>query len=260
MIAKNKIKLIKSLAEKKYRLQANLFLAEGNKLTVEILDSGVNIRTLICTEQFYNQANTAFSKPGEIILATHDEIRKCSLLKNPQQALAVCEIPASHFSPETIKNKLTLCLDGIQDPGNMGTIMRIADWFGITTICASENTADVYNPKVVQASMGAFLRVNVFYTELAEIIRFANGNGVPTFGAFLEGKNIYSEELPGTGVIVMGNEGQGISENLGNLIKNKINIPAYPSSNGNSESLNVSMATSIICSEFRRRELSLYSK
>jgi RNA methyltransferase, TrmH family len=261
MISKNKIKLIKSLAQKKYRLQEKLFLAEGNKITKEVLNSGFRIQTLICTEQFFNPTESVFSKPQELIVTTQDEIRKCSLLKNPQQALAICEIPNRLFSFESFKNKLTLCLDGIQDPGNLGTILRIADWFGINSICASENTADVFNPKVVQASMGAFLRVNVFYTTLVEIIRNANENYIPTFGTFLEGNNIYSEKLPESAMIIMGNEGQGISENLEQLIKYKIHIPAFNSNQGEvSESLNVSMATSIICSEFRRGQLKVYSK
>jgi RNA methyltransferase, TrmH family len=260
MISKNKIKLIKSLSEKKYRLKEKLFLAEGNKLSADILNSGLKIHSLICTEQFYNPDKVVFSKPYEILIVTQDEIRKCSLLKSPQQALVICEIPESSFSAAGLKNNLTLCLDGIQDPGNFGTIIRIADWFGINTICASENTADVYNPKVVQSSMGAFLRVNVFYLDLAGIIKFANENSIPTFGAYLDGRNIYKEVLPENGLIVMGNEGQGISKDLGNLITNRIHIPSFPNQGSVSDSLNVSTATAIICSEFRRNKLWNYSK
>lgn len=261
MISKNKIKLIRSLELKKFRVKENLFLAEGNKLTQEVLKSGFNVKTLICTETFYNHVGKISATPDEIIIATQEEIRKCSLLKNPQQALVLCQIPERVFEFDFLRNKLALALDGIRDPGNLGTVVRVADWFGIKTVCASETTADLFNPKVVQATMGAILRVNVYYTDLAEVIKRANSENIPTFGAFLSGNNIYSENLPETGIIVMGNEGQGIVPELEQQIACKIYIPPLSRGTGEvSESLNVSMATSIICSEFRRRQLVGYSK
>jgi RNA methyltransferase, TrmH family len=260
MISKNKIKLIKSLGEKKHREKERLFLAEGNKITLEVLDSEIKIHTLVCTEEFLNRQTGIPPKPAEIIIASQDEIKKCSLLKTPQQALAICEIPEAPLPADGLKNNLTLCLDGIQDPGNMGTILRIADWFGIYTIYASENTADIYNPKVIQASMGSFLRVEVYYTGLGKILESAAKNRIPTFGAYLDGKNIYGEDLPGNAVIVMGNEGQGISGELGRLISNRLHIPSFSAKENTPDSLNVSTATSIICSEFRRRQSKNYSK
>jgi RNA methyltransferase, TrmH family len=259
MVSKNKIKLIHSLEYKKYRVSENLFLAEGNKLVAEALSSDLHIVALICTHEFRQDA--PIGNPDETIIASKEEIRQCSLLKNPQQALAICELPAWPFDFVQLKNNLTLILDGIQDPGNMGTILRIADWFGIKTICASENTVDVFNPKVVQASMGAILRVKVFYTDIIDLIRKANSSMIPTYGAFLNGSNLYREQLPEAALIVVGNEGQGISEEIEKEITNRIFIPPLSFNPGErSESLNVSVATAIICSEFRRAKLSGYSK
>jgi len=253
MISKNKIKLIKSLTQKKYRLKNNLFLAEGNKITREVLNSDFNIHTLICTNEFIDKTGKNLSNVDEIIVASQEEVKKASLLKNPQQAMALCKIPDWPFSFDKISKGLVLCLDGIQDPGNLGTILRIADWFGINAVCASPDTADIFNPKAIQASMGAFLRVKVYYLGLDGILKNALKNGIPVFGAFLKGENIYSKNLPSEALIVVGNEGQGISGELGKIIKNRICIPSCKANSP--ESLNVSAATAIICSEFRRREL-----
>jgi TrmH family RNA methyltransferase len=256
MLSKNKIKLIKSLSQKKYRLIEKLFLAEGNKLVTEILNSDFKVELLLSTTDFSDSFGSTLTNVKEVISVMPDDIKKASLLKTPQQVLALCEIPRNNFSFDNLSDDLVLCLDNIQDPGNMGTILRIADWFGIHNICTSKNSVDVYNPKVIQASMGAILRVKVFYLDLEELIKKANRAKLPTFGAFLSGKNIYSEKLPEKGLIVLGNEGQGISTGLESLIQNKIHIPEYNVIAGRgSESLNVSVATSIICSEFRREKL-----
>lgn len=260
MISKNKIKLIRSLEHKKYRQEENLFLTEGNKLVAEALRSEYEVAALVCTAEFF-RANPAGRLAGEFIEATEDEIRKCSLLKNPQQALALCKIPKTDFDFSSRKNSLTIALDGIQDPGNLGTILRIADWFGITTLFASETAADVYNPKTVQASMGAIFRVRVIYTDIPSLIIQAEAEGISSFGAFLDGKNIYTAKLPEAALIIVGNEGQGISLQAEKEITNRIFIPPCLSNpSQRPESLNVSAATAIICSEFRRSKLSDYSK
>jgi len=260
MINKNKIKLIRSLSRKKYRNRENLFLGEGNKVTREFLTSGWDVRTLICTESYYQSVKDILPQSLEFLPADQDEIRKYSLLKNPQQAMVLCEIPKRDFSFERVTSGLTLCLDGIQDPGNLGNILRIADWFGITVVCASPDTADVFNPKAVQASMGSILQVKVFYTSLEALINNAVQENISTFGAFLSGTNIYNRKLPETALVVLGNEGNGISSNLESLIGNRLFIPPVPNRKNTSESLNVAAATAIICSEFRRAKLQAYSK
>ncbi|NQU88793.1 MAG: RNA methyltransferase [Mariniphaga sp.] len=261
MISKNKIKLIKSLSQKKYRVKENLFLAEGNKITRDFLMSDFRIHLIICTDDFYKSIQKYISGNVELLIASQEDIHKCSLQKSPQEALILCEIPKRNFNYDILNNDIILCLDGIQDPGNFGTIIRIADWFGIKTICASKNTADVFNPKVVQASMGSILNVKTYYTDLPGIIKKANLENIPTYGTFLNGKNIYTEQLPENGIIVMGNEGNGISKDLELIIKNRLHIPSIETVHGKStNSLNVSIATAIICSEFRRVKLQGYSK
>ncbi len=254
MISKNKIKLIKSLAQKKYRIKENLFLVEGNKMVNELLASDFDIKTIICTKQFSDSNKNILSEGIETIITSQQEIQKVSLLKTPQQALAVCSIPVPKYT-NIIPQQLTLLLDGVQDPGNLGTIIRIADWYGISTIYASPATADIFNPKVIQASMGAFLRVNLCYIKPEEILLEAKNNNIPIYGTFLEGENIYEQTLTKEGIIIMGNEGKGISHNLEKFISQKILIPSFPTGQKkNSESLNVSIATAIVCSEFKRRE------
>jgi RNA methyltransferase, TrmH family len=260
MINKNKIKLIRSLSYKKYREKENLFLGEGNKLTRELLTSGWDVRTLICTDTYYQSVKNLLPPSLEWLPADPDEIRKYSLLKNPQQAMVLCTIPQRKFSFEQVTSGLTLCLDGIQDPGNLGTILRIADWFGISVVCASPDTADVFNPKTVQASMGSILRVTVVSTNLERLIKKANQEKISTFGTFLSGTNIYTRQLPETALVVLGNEGNGISPTVESLIGNKLFIPPVAAKEKPSESLNVAAAAAIICSEFKRTKLLAYSK
>ncbi len=251
MISKNKIKQIKSLSQKKYRAKNNLFLAEGNKLVTEVAKSGIEIEFLAATEEFMASLGSFKVQGNEIVIVTHKEIKKVSLLKNPQQALALCHIPQQEFSIDKIQHSLALYLDNVQDPGNLGTIIRIADWFGIETVCASSGTADIYNPKAVQATMGAFCRVQVNYIEPEVFFTEVKQMGIPVFGAYLDGENIYNQDLPRSGIIIMGSEGHGISKKIEPFITQKLHIPGYQTS----ESLNVSIATAIICSEFRRKGL-----
>lgn len=247
-LSKNKIRLIASLAKKKERDASNLFLAEGNKLVHDLLPA-FHCRTLICTESFLTECPAP--QADEIIVTEKEEIKKASLLQSPQSALAIFDQPSSQMDPTKMKQQLILALDTIQDPGNLGTIIRVADWFGIENIICSLDTADVYNPKVVQATMGAIARVKVHYLDLEKYL--TENKETPIYGTFLDGQDIYKQELSANGIIVMGNEGNGISESIGKLINRRLFIPNYPQGRGTSESLNVAMATGIVCAEFRRR-------
>ena len=187
----------------------------------------------------------------EIIEVTPEELSRASLLKTPQEVLAVFEQPFYKLDFEAPSRSLCLALDGVQDPGNLGTIIRIADWFGIEDLFCSQNTVDVYNPKTIQATMGALSRVKVHYTDLIPFIQTLHN--VPVYGTFLDGDVIYQSELSPTGLIIMGNEGNGISPEIENIVTQRLYIPNYPKERKTSESLNVAVATSIICAEFRRR-------
>ena len=179
------------------------------------------------------------------------DMERMSQLSTPTQVLAVYEMPQVTFDENGLSSNLIIALDRVQDPGNLGTIIRIADWFGITDIVCSPETVDVYNPKVVQATMGAISRVKVHYLDLAELIK--RNPDIPVYGTFLDGRNIYETSLTPHGIVVMGNEGQGISDEIGRLIKRRLFIPSYPQERPTSESLNVGMATAITVAEFRRR-------
>ncbi|MDP2335716.1 MAG: RNA methyltransferase [Bacteroidota bacterium] len=252
MLSKNKIKLIQSLSRKKNRDETGLFLAEGNKMVEEALRSDFKVETLVCTSGFLQLHPEIRLTVKELIETDSESIQKASLLQNPQDSLAIVRKPSNPEPVLNLKTELILALDFIQDPGNLGTILRIADWFGIKTVVCSENTVDVYNPKVVQASMGAIFRVKTAVTDLKDFLKTATRNQVPVYGTFLEGQNIYTETLSSNGIIVLGNEGNGISPEVAKLVSHKISIPSFSSGKG-SESLNVAVATAICCSEFRRR-------
>jgi len=253
MLSKNKIKLIQSLNRKKDRDESGLFLVEGNKMVEEALRSDFKVETLVCTSGFLQLHPGIRSKVNELIEADSESIQKASLLQNPQDSLALINQPVNFKPDMNFQNDLILALDFIQDPGNLGTILRIADWFGIRTVICSENTVDIYNPKVVQASMGAIFRVNTWFTNLEKFISETKENHIPVFGTFLEGKDIYTEKLSRNGIIVLGNEGNGISEAVSKLVTQKLFIPSFSSTDNKPESLNVAIATAICCSEFRRR-------
>ena len=239
MLSKNQIKLITSLRQKKYRNLHGLFVAEGIKLVDEFLQSRFKLHSLYCTHEY--SENTSFSHT----LITEKELTQISNLKNPNKVLGVFEIPKSK---KIIDTGLVLALDGINDPGNLGTIIRLCDWFGVKQLVCSDNTVDCYNPKVVQASMGSLSRVTILYTNLSD---FLKNTSIPIYGAFMDGKNIYQEVLEDDAIIVMGNEANGISGNIEILISKKINIPHFNDSII-TESLNVATATAIILNEFRR--------
>ena len=241
MITRAEILDIKSLATKQGREELGAFIAEGEKLVSEIRNSSLHIRRILQTKPIFAD--------GEII--SEKEMERISQLKTANSVLAVVELPKSKLSSVKPDKNLVLALDRVQNPGNLGTIIRLADWFGISDIVCSEDTADCFNPKVVQATMGAILRVRVHYTNLAEWLK--NQHDTKIYGTFLEGENIYSAQLEKSGVIVMGNEGQGISTEVAECVSHKLLIPPYPADRCGSESLNVAVATAVICSEFRRR-------
>jgi rRNA methylases len=247
-LSKNKIKYIRSLKEKKYRDEHDTFVAEGTKLVFDLLAA--------CRCQFIAALPEIVSahpeiKADEILEANENDLKKASFLKTPPQVIGVFYRPSYSIEKGNISEKLSLVLDGIQDPGNMGAIVRIADWFGIEHIICSYDTADVFNPKTVQATMGAIARVNVHYTDIVDFLK--NNAHLPIYGTFLEGENIYTETLSNTGFIVMGNEGKGIGPETERLVNKRLFIPNFPAGRATSESLNVAAATAIVCSEFRRR-------
>ncbi|MDD4777658.1 MAG: RNA methyltransferase [Fermentimonas sp.] len=249
-LSNNKIKYIQSLKEKKFRNEHNTFVAEGNKLVLDLLGSCKCQLIAALPEVIY--ANPEL-KAEEIIEASTNELKKASFLKTPPSIIAVFYRPDSEIDKKNLKNKLSLVLDGVQDPGNVGTIIRIADWFGIENIICSEDCADVYNPKTVQATMGSIARVSVTYTDLTKFLNSLSD--IPVYGTLLNGNNIYDEELSENGLIIMGSEGKGISDKVLSYISHNLYIPEYPAGVMTSESLNVAVATAIVCSEFRRRKL-----
>lgn len=250
MLSKNKIKFIRSLEMKKNRKENGVFLAEGNKLVSE-LSAHFKCKLLVATSQWLDSNRNI--NADETIAVEKEELSRASLLKTPQDVLAVFEMPRYEASDDDPKKELCLALDDIQDPGNLGTIIRIADWFGIKNIFCSHGTADAFSPKTVQATMGALARVKIHYCDIKALI--SGLDDVPVFGTFLDGNNIYESELSANGLIVMGNEGNGISKEVSALINRRILIPNYPQGNETTDSLNVAIATAIVCSEFRRRQL-----
>ena len=247
-ISKNKIKYIRSLEQKKVRREEKVFVAEGPKLTGDLLGH-FHCRYLVATAAWMEVHPNL--KADEQDIATPEELQRASLLKTPQDVIAIFEQRQEEGDAKVIEHQLCLALDDVQDPGNLGTIIRIADWFGIDHIFCSPGTADLYNPKVVQATMGALARVHVHYVDLPQIIGGLKDTAV--YGTFLDGENIYQQELSQTGLIVMGNEGNGITPEVRKLINRRLYIPNYPVGSETSESLNVAVATAITCAEFRRR-------
>ncbi len=247
MISKARIKDIAKYQQKKYRDSDNVFIAEGNKLVSELLNC-FKCKTLLTTEEWKKHFNQDIQEAYTI---SNEDIKRVSTLKNPQGVYAIFEKP--NYIPNTtnLPNQLSLALDDIQDPGNLGTIIRIADWYGIENIFCSKNSVDVFNPKVIQATMGAICRVKIFYVDLEGFLT-EQSKHLPIYGTFLDGEDMYQKQLSRNGIIVMGNEGNGISKEIENTINEKLYIPNYPNERETSESLNVAIATAIICAEFRR--------
>jgi TrmH family RNA methyltransferase len=246
MVSKSQISLIKSLQQKKFRRELRLFVAEGYKSVSEFIASGYQMHTVYHTPALTAKLHKLSKKVNfQDILAA--DLQKMSSLTTPQEVLAVIHLPEwPKLTQNSLLNRFTLALDGVQDPGNLGTIIRTADWFGIHNIICSEDTVDAYNPKVVQATMGSLARVNLHYTDLAILISQLN---LPVLGAMLNGDNIYTADFGTQGLVVMGNEGNGLRPEIQKLITQSITIPR----NGEAESLNVAIATALFCSEISRR-------
>jgi len=249
MISKSKIKLIKSLEQKKFRDETGLFVAEGTKLVLDLLTAFKC--TILAATRDWMVENKNISAL-EIIEVDETELNKISNQKSPQGVFAVFEKPLYTREVDDLNQKLVLALDDVQDPGNLGTILRIADWFGITDVFCSEHSADAYNPKTVQATMGALARVRVHTVDLPVFLQSCAGK-MPVYGTFMDGSNIYSDTLSQHGIIVMGNEGNGISTETTKHVTHRLLIPNYPMGETTSESLNVGVATALVCAEFRRR-------
>lgn len=248
MLSKNKIKYIRSLELKKHRKEEQVFVAEGHKLVGDLLGH-FSCRLILATSDWLKKHTGVIA--DEIVEVSQDELSRVSSLKTPQDVLAIFEQPDYAVDPHVVSDSLCLALDDVQDPGNLGTIIRLADWFGIEHVFCSSGTVDVYNPKTVQATMGALARVKIHYCHLPSLL--ASLGDVPVYGTFLDGKNIYAESLSAHGLIIMGNEGNGISAEVASCVNKRLFIPNYPPQRETSESLNVATATAIICAEFRRR-------
>lgn len=246
MLSKNTLKFIKSLQQKKFRNEEQSFFVEGAKSVLELLESDFEVTHLLCTERFAD-ANPILIRrfKGESYLVTEKTLETAGSLQTNDAALAVARmkenLPISVEDSEWI-----LALDDVRDPGNLGTIVRIADWYGIKKIVMSPETADLYNPKVLQASMGSFTRIEFFYTDLEPFLATSH---IPVYGAFLDGNSVYTSTFTKGGILVMGNESKGISARLGKTITHRITIPKF----GNAESLNVAVATAVICDNIRRQ-------
>ncbi|MDR2138026.1 MAG: RNA methyltransferase [Tannerella sp.] len=256
MVSKAKIKWIRSLEMKKNRDREQLFVAEGNKLVSELI--GALACEWMLAEPSW-MATQGHLPARELEVAEEGDLRKVSLLKSPQQVLAVFRRPAAPVPEGADRDgQLMLALDGIQDPGNLGTIIRLADWFGIEHVVCSPDTADAFGPKAVQSTMGALARVGVHYTELESFLQGGTG---PRYGAFAEGDSLYAHPLSSGGILIMGNEGNGIRPSVEALIDRRLCIPSFPASRtgAGAESLNVAVATGIICAEFRRPQKKTYS-
>jgi len=252
MISINQIKHINSLKQNKFRKIHKEFIAEGEKTVADILSSNFEISSIFALEEWLEK-NQDNCKEIEVEQISEKELNRISSQKTPNKVLAVVKIPENKIDFQTIFSDLILMLDNINDPGNLGTIIRIADWFGIKNIICSENTVDLYNPKVVQATTGSIARVKVCYTELKEFIQKTPEN-ITVYATLLEGENISKSKLKKTGIIIIGSESHGISKELFPFIKKKIKIPEYltKTDTQKAESLNASIATAIVCYEFRR--------
>jgi TrmH family RNA methyltransferase len=245
MLSKNTVKFIKSLHQKKYRVAEGLFFVEGEKSVVEVLKSDFLVNLLLVTESFEGR-NLSMLKTykGELIRVTQTQLEQLGQYQSNDSALAIVRMkPNVSFLPA--KNELIIALEDVRDPGNLGTIIRIADWYGIKKMVLSPQTAEFYNPKVIQATMGSFTRVQFFYENLDVV--FSKWK-LPVYGAFLEGDNVHELAKIEPGVILMGNESKGISPEIEKWVSKKVTIPGF----GQAESLNVAIATAILCDNFKR--------
>jgi len=256
MLSKNKVRFIISLQKKKIREEYKLYIIEGDKIVKEFISAGMPIKSLIAKPEFISGLPKEDLKIiNETEPVSYEELKQISGLKTPHNALAVVCMTGDEISQAKLMKEQCVALDCIQDPGNLGTIIRAAVWFGIRNIICSEDCVDVYNPKVIQASMGAIIHVRVLYTDLKKFLIAARKKKLPVYGTLLDGESIYSQELGNKGIILLGNESKGISDNLVPYIDHKLMIPKFSDKTLGIDSLNAGMAASVIFSEFARRAL-----
>lgn len=254
MLSKNKIKFINSIKKKKYRDQHQCFFVEGEKLVDELLKSDLSVTDLFATKEWIDKYSNYPNNDIDVEEITESELKKISSLSTPNKVFAIASQANYQIDKKEISNELSILLDQVNDPGNLGTIIRIADWFGIKNIFCTRESVDLYNPKVVQSTMGAIFRVQVHYVNFDELLQeFSGISDFNIYGTYLEGNTIYQEKLQNKGFLMMGSESHGISKHWEQYVTNKLYIPNYPVNSQSSESLNISVATAIACSEFRRR-------
>lgn len=247
MLTKNEIQSLRLLRNRSEREQAGLFVVEGEKMCAEALDSSFEVERLYLTDR------SLLPRTGNCVEVSEKDMERISNLKTPSPSLATVLIPRSTFDCSRFGHELIIALDGVQDPGNMGTIIRLADWFGVANVICSDSSADRFNPKVVQATMGALFRVDVHYGDLCGWLDCALREGAEVCGTMLEGDDLYSVPIDGNCVLVMGSEGHGVSDEVAERFSRRLNIPPYPAIRQGSESLNVAVATAVAVAELRRR-------
>lgn len=258
MISSSKSKLVRSLRQKKFRDQHGLFLIEGEKMVMELAmgdpEIPFSLREVFASPEWIERNISILNQSRiEITEASMAEIKKVSNLVTPQAVIALASIPHLPFSSEILLNTPVLAFESIRDPGNLGTIIRTADWFGIRHIVCTPDSTDLYNPKVVQSTMGAITRVQVHYQDLEALLKSGELKGKSIFGTFMEGENLYETSLEPDPLILFGNESRGLSDQLSPLIKRRITIPSFSPVGRGSESLNVASSVAVVCSELRRR-------
>ncbi len=252
-LSKTKLSVLSALKRKKIRLKEKIFQVEGSKSVLEFIKGDFSLNLIVATDKWWTENKISVCIPEEnCLFATDDQLKKLSSLSTPPQVIAYFDLPDNPIIPSPNPDNLYLLLDGIQDPGNLGTIIRTADWFGVNTIYASHDTVDIFNPKTIMSTMGSLNRVKVFYTNLYNLIE--NNPQIPVFGTLLDGKNIYTQSLNPKGFVIMGNEGNGISDILRPLISTPLHIPPRIKTSS-PESLNVAIATGIVLSEMTRSSL-----
>lgn len=255
IITRSQVKMILSLQKRKVREENLLFVIEGDKLVREYILAGNRVKLLAGKPEWIDgESGTVTEGADEIVTVSYDELRRISSLRTPHNVLAVAPMYKSEYSDNLLVGRLTPVLEYVQDPGNLGTIIRIAAWFGMGNIVCSPDCVDFYNPKVIQATMGAFMHVAVWYRPLEAFLGKAVSDGIPVYGATMDGRSVYESDLGSEGIILFGNESRGISDELLGYVTRRITIPGPGKPLAGIESLNVSMAAAIICSEFARRE------
>ncbi|MBE0677793.1 MAG: RNA methyltransferase [Bacteroidales bacterium] len=255
MITRNQVKMILSLQKRKVREEHSLFVIEGDKLVREYILAGNRVKLLAGKPEWIDgESGRVTEGADETVTVSYDELRRISSLRTPHNVLAVAPMLKSEYSDNLLAGRLTPVLEYVQDPGNLGTIIRIAAWFGMGNIVCSPDCVDFYNPKVIQATMGAFMHVTVWYRPLDAFLGKAVSDGIPVYGATMDGRSVYESDLGSEGIILFGNESRGISDGLLSHVTRRITIPGPGNPLAGIESLNVSMAAAIICSEFARRK------